>query len=337
MAEMEQLKREASLKIEREIWMLEERLTKEGEKVRETEEEGFDDAIAANLTKKRQHELYEHRRREGTDPISHERRDAVALPQGGKLPSKNDRIKFIRISHVMVGHNPFRIRNILMNIRWSQVSRFELMGEMLLEESTTVDTIVLRPGQITDEARNTNTTSLQLSVDGLVPSPSLVGRDDVADLAVVLALTKTSSPNTLQPDSDTSGSLLPRYKEILPNELAHHWTWAMRWTGQYLSPPQGLRPDGYINAAMCFVMAVKEQILRDKKRLSNMEKIESYYGGTGLLQLIRWSRKLKPYAQSLAVLLSVYLTLGIVFSYLFGQTFVELFSRVRRSNIHRNL
>lgn len=59
-----------------------------------------------------------------------------------------------------------------MNILWSQVSGYERMDEMVLEEITLVDTtIILRPRDMTDEERNTNTTSLQLCVDGVVPSP----------------------------------------------------------------------------------------------------------------------------------------------------------------------
>ena len=280
-AELEQRKREASFEFERERLMLDERWNqlRKKEEREEDEEEGFESEIATGLKKKRQHELYELQQREKRPMYSHSdrRNNVVTMPQGGKLLSTTDRMKFIRISHVMVGRNPFRIRNILMNILWSQVSRYERMGEMVLEESALVDTIVLRPGDMTDEERNTNTTSLQLCVDGVVPSPSIVGREDVADLAAILALTKISS------------SAVPEYNT--PMRLAHHWTWAMRWTGQYISPRQGLRPDGQPNAAACFVLSIKEQIERDRKRKLRMEHLKTYHGGIEVLRLKLWSRR----------------------------------------------
>jgi hypothetical protein len=326
-AELEQRKREASFEFERERLMLDERWNqlRKKEEREEDEEEGFESEIATGLKKKRQHELYELQQREKRPMYSHSdrRNNVVTMPQGGKLLSTTDRMKFIRISHVMVGRNPFRIRNILMNILWSQVSRYERMGEMVLEESALVDTIVLRPGDMTDEERNTNTTSLQLCVDGVVPSPSIVGREDVADLAAILALTKISS------------SAVPEYNT--PMRLAHHWTWAMRWTGQYISPRQGLRPDGQPNAAACFVLSIKEQIERDRKRKLRMEHLKTYHGGIEVLRLKLWSRRSLTLHMQRLILLPVYLTLGIISTYFFGSTFVELFSRLNRATIHQTL
>jgi hypothetical protein len=331
-AEMEQRRREAIMEFERERSMLEERLDRARDKHdKKEEEEGFESEIAAGLRKKRNHDLHGAGRREGHDHHHLDGRDAVALPRDGKLPSSNDRVKFIRMSHLMVGRSPFRIRDCLTNILWSQVSRYELMGEMLMEESALVDTIVLRPGDMTDEERNHNNTSLQLCIDGTVPSPSLVGRDDVADLAVVTALTKTSSRrNPSRPHAGDSGSIVSGDTEAPPSRSANHWTWAVRWTGQHLSPPQGLRPDGSADAATCFDGAVKEQTALDRNRRTREKYLESYHGGRELLRLSRWRRKMKPYAQSLAVLIPVYLTLGIISWYLFGHAFVDLFSRLKR-------
>ncbi|KAL3816079.1 hypothetical protein ACHAXA_009717 [Cyclostephanos tholiformis] len=333
-AEIEQRRRNAIIEFEREKEMLEERLSRGRVRAREKDdgEEGFENDIAAGLRKKRNRVLHGDQRERNHDHAN--LRDAVALPKDGKLPSSNDRVKFIRISHLMVGRSPFRIKNCLTNTLWSQVSRFELMGEMLMEESTLVDTIVLRPGDMTDKERNRNNTSLQLSVDGMVPSPSLIGRDDVADLAVVTAMTKTSSRrNTLQVDAGDSGSIISGDMEALPNQSAHHWTWAMRWTGQHLIPPQGLRPDGSADAATCFVVAVKEQTALERKRRSREKYFESYHGGRELMRLTRMRPRIKPFIQSLAVSIPVYLTLGIFSWYLFGQTFVDLFARLKRLNM----
>jgi hypothetical protein len=337
-AEREQRKREVSIELERERLMLDEQwnqLRKKEEEEKDDAEEGFESEIAAGLRKKRQHELYEQHQREKRPMYSsQDRRNVVTMPQGGKLLSTSDRIKFIRISHAMVGRNPFRLRNVLNNILWSQVSRYERMGEMVLEESALVDTIVLRPGDMTDEERNINTTSLQLCVDGVVPSPSIVGREDVADIAAILALTKTSSSSATVPEYNYDNNM----KFPPPMRLAHHWTWAMRWTGQYISPPQGLRPDGQPNAATCFVLSIKEQIERDRKRKLRMDIMKTYHGGKEVLRLKRWSRRsLSPHMQSLAILLPVYLMLGIISTYLFRPTFIELYSRLSRGTIHQTL
>jgi hypothetical protein len=334
-AEREQRKREVSIELlERERLMLDERLNQLKEEEEVDEEEGFESEIAAGLRKKRQHELYEQQQREKRPLYSHDIRNVVTMPLGGKLLSTTDRIKFIRISHARVGRNPFRLRNILNNILWSQVSRYERMGEMVLEESALVDTIVLRPGDMTNEERNMNTTSLQLCVDGVVPSPSIVGREDVADIAAILALTKTSSSSATVPEYNYDNNM----KFPPPMRLAQHWTWAMRWTGQYISPPQGLRPDGQPNAATCFVLSIKEQIERDRKRKLRMEIMKTYHGGREVLRLKRWSRRsLSPHLQSLAILLPVYLTLGIISTYLFRPTFIELYSQLSRGTIHRTL
>ena len=137
-----------------------------------------------------------------------------------------------------------------------------------------------------------------------MPLPSLVGRDDVADLAVVTALTKTSSSrrNPLRPHAGNSGSIVSGDTEAPPSRSANHWTWAVRWTGQHLSPPQGLRPYGCADAATCFDGAVKEQTALDRNRRTREKYLESYHGGRELLRLSRWRRKMKPCAQSISSL-----------------------------------
>mmetsp|Transcript_3679 Transcript_3679/g.7695 ORF Transcript_3679/g.7695 Transcript_3679/m.7695 type:complete len:661 (+) Transcript_3679:56-2038(+) len=290
------------------------------------EEEGFESKVAARLQKMRK------KRRGGLRDGIHNRNleGAVPLPETGRLPSSADRIKFIRISHLMVGHNPFRVWNAITNILWSQPSRFELMGEMLMEASETVDTIVLRPGELTDDERNSNHTSLQLCIDGRVQYPSLVGREDVADLAVVSALTKTNLNGTefVRDDADTASR---SRNDQLPS--AHHYTWAVRWTGQHLSPPQGLRPDGLSSAALCFVKAIKDQINVDSKMRRREKSIQSYHGGKELIRLKRWSRRLKPLTQSLAISIPVYATLGLLGWCLFGQAFADAYLRLKRLHL----
>ena len=304
-AEKEQQRRAASVELENERTMLEEQLRRGRERwLLEKEEEGFDSTIAEGLRKKRNDGLST-TGRQGNTYLNFDREDAVILPTNGRLSSPHDRIKFIRISHVMVGRSPFRVWSCLANIFWSQLSRFELMGEELMESSKLVDTIALRPGELTNDERNSNNTSLQLRIDGKVMTPSLVGRDDVADLAVVAALTSTSL------------------------DAAHHFTWALRWTGQHLSPPQGLRPDGFFNAALCFVDAIRGELKSAERRRVNKTRMMSYVGGKELIRLNLQVHRLKPYIQSLAFSAPVYVTLGGLAWYLLGRTPLSIFWKLR--------
>ena len=103
-------------------------------------------------------------------------------------------MEFIRILSPAVARSPFyllRPQNVLSNICWSQLTKWEMMVKNLMESLALVDTIVLRLDTLTDDLRNANRTLLQFCMDGRVCLLSLVGSDDVADLAVVAALTKT--------------------------------------------------------------------------------------------------------------------------------------------------
>jgi len=278
----------------------------------------------------------------------------VQLPKKDCLPSSTDRIKFIRISHLMVGRNPFRPWNVITNILWSQLSRFELMGELAMEESRIVDTIVLRPGELTDDERNLNHTSLQLCIDGKVSYPSMVGSEDVADLVVVSALTKTCRNGTTMDDdaigettstnaaassaadddaaahADASGGSPLRNGPSSATSTAHSYTWAVRWTGQHLSPPQGLRPDGLPSAALCFAKAIKDQVKIDTRQRRKEKRIQSYHGGVELMRFKRWSRRLwKPFGQSLAVSVPLYTVMGLLGWYFFGKTFADVLVKAK--------
>lgn len=338
-AEREQKRRSAMLEFEKERLTREETLKQGREKSGGTgmEEEGFESEIAARLTRlRRKRNEVGLSKSQNNNNYNSNGEDAIRLPKKGKLPSSSDRIKFIRISHLMVGHSPFRLWNVLTNIFWSQLSKFELMGEMLMEASTLVDTIVLRPGDLTDDKRNANHTSLQLCIDGTVESPSMVGREDVADLAVVAALTKTSLNNTSQGVNDAKNETESKIANAPHKQSsAHHYTWAMRWTGQHLSPPQGLRPDGLPSAALCFVKALKEQTKIDRHERLKEHKLKSYYGGKELVRLTRLMRRgrLKLYSQSLAISIPVYAAMGLLSWYLFGQAFINLFLRLKQLNV----
>ena len=321
-AEREQLKRDSFNEFERERLEIErgrrEMMEEDGD-----EEEGFESEIASELRKKRSTRR-EQARRENNFLVSSE--DAVDLPKYGVTPSSTDRIKFIRISHSMVGQIPFRLLSIVSNVFRSQVTRFEFLGERLMENSKLIDTIVLRPGEVTDIERNLNSTALQLSIDGDIPTPNLglVGRDDIADLVVVAALTKTS----LEDSSNFSTMNATRSKlvEITGNTFnrPHHYTWSLRWAGS-----------GSESAALCFVKAIKHEMKLSRIRKIKEERLMRYHGGSFLILMRKWIRRMRPHALSVA--LTVYVTIGAIAWYFFGCTVMELASRARRYKLLRSV
>jgi hypothetical protein len=63
------------------------------------------------------------------------------------------RIRFIRISDLCVGYKPWNFVPLVTNIIQSVVFRYQEMTEQLLDQSTLVETIILRPGDFVDEER----------------------------------------------------------------------------------------------------------------------------------------------------------------------------------------
>jgi hypothetical protein len=86
------------------------------------------------------------------------RREAAAMalveaedvdPESISIP----RIRFIRISDLCVGYKPWNFVPLVTNIIQSVVFRYQEMTEQLLDQSTLVETIILRPGDFVDEER----------------------------------------------------------------------------------------------------------------------------------------------------------------------------------------
>lgn len=350
-AENEQRRREAMIQFQMEKMKLEEEYEKRRTK---KEEEGFESSIAANFKKRRG--------RFGSDTNYYDG-TSLDLPEDVQLPTSTDRIKLIRISDANVGRNPWRLGSIVTNVFRSVVFRYHEMGEKLLEGSEVVDTIVLRAGELTDEERvsagdvslvcycisshcetattiqNTNHTSLQLSTDGKVATPCLVGRDDVADIAVVAALTTTSNPKLFfGNDTDTTDNSEDEGgTDNATIQATSHYTWALRWTGQHLSPPQGLRPDGLSTAALCFVKAIKAEIASTRqKRVESrrQERMKQYHGGNELVRIQNWlKRRLNSKPHALSAALAVYMTLSLISWFTIWPPLVEAFGRARRFNV----
>lgn len=83
------------------------------------------------------------------------RRDTAVEDQGkdGDETPAADRIRFIRISDLCLSKEAWSFIPVVTNVIQSMVFRYQDMAERLLEQSTAVDTVILRPGDLTDEER----------------------------------------------------------------------------------------------------------------------------------------------------------------------------------------
>lgn len=185
-AEMEQERRLVAIESERERLRLEEEL--EARYSSKEDEEDSSIQIARELTRKRARLSSI----DTTYSTSQLFEDIISTNTSMPLKSAGvrDRIKFILISDVNVGKNPWRLGNVLTNVLGSTMMRYEDRIEKMLKKSSLLDTVTVRVGEIVKEERNFNTTSLQLSTSGVVPSPSVVGIEDVSELVAVTSLTK---------------------------------------------------------------------------------------------------------------------------------------------------
>jgi len=128
--------------------------------------------------------------------VEHRRRVADAKrseeeDEDDTTTTKVEKIRIVRISDLCVTHPPWHLVTVLTNIGRSLVFRDQERCENLLRGSEVVDSIVLRPGDLTSQARNDTKASLQVDISGSLPEPAYVGRDDVAALATLLATTST--------------------------------------------------------------------------------------------------------------------------------------------------
>lgn len=248
-----------------------------------------------------------------------------------------NRIRFIRISDLCVTQPTYGFVTVFTNIVRSLVFREQFRGEHILQKTKEIDTIILRPGDLTDEIRNTTTTSLQVNCDGILPQPALVGRDDVAALAVSAALTKLDlESNTKRPkkgnlysevnakDSSlnnriSNSKLLRRTrrnslrKKRLEMRDAKHFTIAVRWATTYLM--QGEKKDGLPNAQTCMNHVVKEESkkLKRKRRqiaLRNTSPLQRLLSPISK-KISRGKEKYRPY--SLFVAIPIYVMLSSIF------------------------
>ena len=185
------------------------------------------------------------------------------------------------------------------------------MAEQLLEDSSLVETVILRPGDLVDEERDVNATSIQVSCNGQVQSPALIGRDDVASLVVAASTFVTQNSTNSDHRKSDSRTTEP-----------FHYTFGCRWVGQTLDsyPPQGNKIDGHPDVAVSFRRSLntlyrsereqkrrREQTNSGKKRLSSGDLI------VRMAQQVdrRRQKRRKPKPYGIFVAIPMYMTLAL--------------------------
>lgn len=141
------------------------------------------------------------------------------------LAEKYELKRIIRLTDLYAGLPPYSFISIIANTMRSMTFRYHAMAEQALRSNCTVPSVILRPGDLVNYQRNTQTTWLQIHPSGILPSPSIIGRDDVATIAIA----------ALESDNNRT------------------YTLAMRWVGEHMYPqPQGKKEEGFPTAKECF-------------------------------------------------------------------------------------
>lgn len=233
------------------------------------------------------------------------------------------RIRFVRISDLCVAQAPWNFVPVLTNILHSMVFRYQDMAEKALEASSLIETVTIRPGDLVDEERDANTTSLQVDPSGTLPCPARVGRDDVAALAVASALFDSSNRERRRKRRGTAVALSPREssEDVLAlsddtreqqQQHPFHYTLACRWASDSLDPypAQGQVSDGLANANLCLQSAL--QTLRKQQQ----QQQQKHYAKSKSNAAAKPRRKIKPYGICVAV--PVYIVLALMVRSLLG-------------------
>jgi hypothetical protein len=170
--------------------------------------------------------------------------------------------------------------------------------------------------------KNATTVSLQIDTTGKSQcewSPSYVGRDDVAALAVELALKDISSPATNKNRltvkrsnnkvARSRGSPF-RTRGTRPINRVRHITLAVRWAGEHIS--QGRKREGLPNAQACVESVLKQEARVDEKIKRLEEMSTSAWTRFRMNAIATWNkRRVKPYGMFILIpLMMLYPTLS---------------------------
>jgi hypothetical protein len=138
------------------------------------------------------------------------------------LAEKHKVKRFVRLTGLSIGFSAFNPFGVLFNLLLSFTSRYGILCEQALANSK-VPYVVLRPGGLAEDERDTSVTNIQIEPSGKLPVPSRIGRSDVAELAI-------------------AACSLPQDKSYIL---------ACRWCGEAKPKPQGVKEDGYATAQEC--------------------------------------------------------------------------------------
>lgn len=234
------------------------------------------------------------------------------------------KIRFIRVSDLCVAQPPWHFVPLLTNIFRSMVLRYHDMAERLLESSTLVDSVILRPGDLVDDERDPSTAYLQVDPSGEVPQPAIVSREDVASLAVASALFR--SPREADAAEAWSVAHLDNNTEVI-DALAHHAPFhcilAVRWVGNNMHPypSQGSKRQGFPTADVSLQNALRIIRKREQKQrrlVLRQQQILSKASDESYLETVsrlarnfqqKRMRPLKPYGIVAAI--PIYFTLAL--------------------------
>lgn len=99
--------------------------------------------------------------------------------------SKQEKIpKFVRLTGLSTGFSTFNLFTLIFSSLLSLSSRYHYLCEEYLRGQDKVPYVILRPGGLGEEERDTSQTYIQVEPSGYLPPPGRIPRADVAALAV---------------------------------------------------------------------------------------------------------------------------------------------------------
>lgn len=188
-----------------------------------------------------------------------------------------DKLRIIRISDLCLAAPAWYIVTVITNIFRSLVFKYQEQCEKLLFSSNLVDVIILRPGDLVDQVRNETTTSLRIGIDGTLPLPTEVGREDVASLSCLAALSDLDVNNTKRgtlhqsfskkSDSHDTNFRLKRSKrlrELRKNQLSSKkWLVGVGWTQE-----KGVGYDTVERSMEAIIKKEAQRTTRERRKLA---------------------------------------------------------------------
>lgn len=218
------------------------------------------------------------------------RREAISADTD-LLKTTTQRIRFIKISDLVCAQQPWHFVPLVTNMIHSMIFRYQSMAENLMEASPLIDTITIRPGDLVSELRDEATTSIQVHLNGTLPYPSRIGRDDVASIAVCAALFDFSEEQL-----HLKRGIMQSRGVDATNCPIHH-TIACRWVSEEMQ--QGAQADGS-DVQNCLKAAFGS---KQSRRKSNTRQPKVYRESllVAASRMKAKPRKIKPYGICVAI------------------------------------